>query len=424
MRRIRLAQRRKAVGLSQERLAEILGVDPSTIRRWERADNDPQPWHRPKLAQALRVSLEELVFLLAELGHRQSAAHDLAPRPTCGQDEDVDRRSLLPLAALPVVSGLGAVVELLTPVGRPVPTPGSDLTMAQADQLTRRAKTYYQDCQYQKALRLAPDLVVGIGRLAAVAHELERRQLQRLLADTYHVISSIMLKLGDEVLATLGAQRSLDAASATADPVTTACSARIMTHALMNAGHNDRAISLAATVGEALRRSPAGNTPAGLSAFGALALRAAIAAARSDRRQTTARLLNEAEAAAVELGHDANDRWTGFGPTNVQLHQVHIALALGDAGAALAKADRIDLSRVKLPERKASLLRDVAQARLMRGRAAEALAALELAYRVAPEEVAGRSSGRCLSDQLIASTRGPARDRAYRFAFQAGLLHG
>jgi transcriptional regulator with XRE-family HTH domain len=65
-RRRRLAERRKAVGLSQERLAEIVGVDRSTVVRWERADTEPQPWHRPKLADALQVSTEELAQMLAD----------------------------------------------------------------------------------------------------------------------------------------------------------------------------------------------------------------------------------------------------------------------------------------------------------------------------------------------------------------------
>ncbi len=70
--RHRLAQRRKAIGLSQERLAEKLGVDRSTIVRWERAETDPQPWHRPRLAAALRVSVEELADLLADVGQPPS----------------------------------------------------------------------------------------------------------------------------------------------------------------------------------------------------------------------------------------------------------------------------------------------------------------------------------------------------------------
>jgi transcriptional regulator with XRE-family HTH domain len=67
-RRRGLAERRKAVGLSQERLAEALGVDRSTVVRWERAGTDPQPWHRPRLANALRISVEDLADLLADPG--------------------------------------------------------------------------------------------------------------------------------------------------------------------------------------------------------------------------------------------------------------------------------------------------------------------------------------------------------------------
>jgi transcriptional regulator with XRE-family HTH domain len=71
-RRHRLAQRRKAVGLSQERLAEIVGVDRSTIVRWERAETEPQPWHRPRLAAALKLSVEDLAALLADIGEAPS----------------------------------------------------------------------------------------------------------------------------------------------------------------------------------------------------------------------------------------------------------------------------------------------------------------------------------------------------------------
>jgi DNA-binding XRE family transcriptional regulator len=66
--RHRLAECRKAVGLSQEGLAEMVGVDRSTVVRWERADTEPQPWHRPKLARALHVSTEDLAALLADVG--------------------------------------------------------------------------------------------------------------------------------------------------------------------------------------------------------------------------------------------------------------------------------------------------------------------------------------------------------------------
>lgn len=66
MKRIRLVRRRKTVGLSQERLAELLRVDVSTVRRWEAGEREPQPWMRPPLANALKVSLDTLAGLLSD----------------------------------------------------------------------------------------------------------------------------------------------------------------------------------------------------------------------------------------------------------------------------------------------------------------------------------------------------------------------
>ncbi len=63
-RRPQLALRRKAVGLSQEQLAERLGVDRSTVVRWESGETMPQPWLRPKIARALQVSATHLGDLL------------------------------------------------------------------------------------------------------------------------------------------------------------------------------------------------------------------------------------------------------------------------------------------------------------------------------------------------------------------------
>jgi transcriptional regulator with XRE-family HTH domain len=62
--RQRLVQRRQLVGFSQEALASALLVERSTVVRWESGDTKPQPWLRSRLAQALRVSLDELDELL------------------------------------------------------------------------------------------------------------------------------------------------------------------------------------------------------------------------------------------------------------------------------------------------------------------------------------------------------------------------
>jgi DNA-binding XRE family transcriptional regulator len=64
LKRLRLVKRRKTLGHTQEDLASLVGVDRTTVIRWERVETDPQPWLRRKLAAALRVSVDELTELL------------------------------------------------------------------------------------------------------------------------------------------------------------------------------------------------------------------------------------------------------------------------------------------------------------------------------------------------------------------------
>lgn len=59
-----LAVRRRAVGLTQEALAERMQVDRSTVARWESGRTTPQPWMRPRLARLLRVDADGLNDLL------------------------------------------------------------------------------------------------------------------------------------------------------------------------------------------------------------------------------------------------------------------------------------------------------------------------------------------------------------------------
>jgi transcriptional regulator with XRE-family HTH domain len=58
-------RRRRAVGFTQESLAEAMNVERSTVSRWESGKVSPQPYIRPRLAAVLQVSLQELSGLLA-----------------------------------------------------------------------------------------------------------------------------------------------------------------------------------------------------------------------------------------------------------------------------------------------------------------------------------------------------------------------
>jgi transcriptional regulator with XRE-family HTH domain len=86
-RRDRLAQRRKALGLTQEGLAGLLNVERSTVFRWEHGECEPLPWIRPKLARALKVPAGRLEALLAaddRAGSGASAAQVPRQLPAAG----------------------------------------------------------------------------------------------------------------------------------------------------------------------------------------------------------------------------------------------------------------------------------------------------------------------------------------------------
>lgn len=116
-RRHGLAQRRRAVGFTQESFAECLGIDRSTIVRWEAGDTEPLPWLRPKIARSLRVSIDQLDQLLTtETEHVATGADavpveqlDGAAEQPCRHDHDAAAPSILRFPSLPIGGGRQSV---------------------------------------------------------------------------------------------------------------------------------------------------------------------------------------------------------------------------------------------------------------------------------------------------------------------------
>jgi len=63
----RLAARRKELGLSQEALAEKLGVSRQAVSKWERSESSPDTDNLIALAQLYGVSLDELLYVDGEI---------------------------------------------------------------------------------------------------------------------------------------------------------------------------------------------------------------------------------------------------------------------------------------------------------------------------------------------------------------------
>ncbi|WP_217129342.1 helix-turn-helix transcriptional regulator [Streptomyces sp. AC558_RSS880] len=94
-----LKEQRKACGYSQESLAAAMGVDRTTVGRWERGETEPQPPLRPKLADLLGLSLSELDALLSPQAVIPEVEGNLdSPTPDGG--DDMIRRDFLRLLAV------------------------------------------------------------------------------------------------------------------------------------------------------------------------------------------------------------------------------------------------------------------------------------------------------------------------------------
>ncbi|WP_019632069.1 helix-turn-helix domain-containing protein [Actinomadura atramentaria] len=262
------------------------------------------------------------------------------------------------------------------------------------------AKRDYQDCRYSTVIASLPGLLADLQVAGTARSGDEQVKVEALSAEAHHVAASILLKFDRKGLAWLAADRSMRAARRTQDPTVVGSSARIVTHALMNDGHFGAATRTASTYAERIDRDSDDRTPEFLSVYGSLLLRGAVAAGQRGDHHTAAALLDEADDAGRQLGGDFNHRWTAFGPTNVQLHRVNIALQLGDAGTALRHARTIDLDRIALTERKATLIMDTARALAQCGKHEKAYEMLRFAHQLAPEEVARPSARRVMRDLM------------------------
>jgi len=285
-----------------------------------------------------------------------------------------------------------------------------------------RAKRDYQACRYSDVTKDLPALLTRLQSACGVLDGQARLKACTLSAEAHHVTASVLLKAGDQGLGWLAADRSMQAAKASEDPVTIASSARIITHAMMSSKHYKAATDTASTMAAKFDRDVSAHDPESLSVYGSLLLRGAIAAAQQDNRRGADELLTEAEEAAGRLGEDLNLRWTAFGPTNTGLHRVNIAVTLGDAGTAIDVARTIDPGKIDVTERKASFLMDTARAFLQCGRHDRAYLALRAAEEMAPEEITGRPAAQRLVRDLMNTAPLSVQRQAEDFARRIGII--
>ncbi|RLU92155.1 hypothetical protein CTZ27_20060 [Streptomyces griseocarneus] len=394
------------------RLGLQVTVSVRQVRRWESGRPGwPHPPARTVLQALLLCPVEELGFSRPVRGVRG------ADGGRASQDGRVKRRDFVTcsLAAIGAVSVPTSPDEFLAEtMSDPLDRLRNVLTGAVAcaidpsapEALVRAsasAKRQMQQCRYSQLARNLPGLLLEIEPVRGSAEE--RRRVDHVAVEAYHVAASLFLKHDDAPSAWIAAERAMTAARRIGDPRAIASASRILTHAVTAVGHCRQGVGVAVRGADEISGDVTRSAPDTVAVFGALLLRGAWAAAVADDRDTAETLLDEAGRAA-ELTEESNRQGTAFGPNNVLLHRVSLALTLGDAGRALQEARRVKVGTLAVAERRAVFWTDVARALHACGRTEKATAALLAAEEEAPEEVRSRPVVRELIGDLLVRDRG------------------
>lgn len=352
-----------------------------------------------------------------------------------GRDDDVRRRQLLAALGAAAASVAGSRVAAAAPrtvpadsrVGEllvsrvrdamlglaPVPSKAS---IAAVHAGLDGALADFRGSQYSRLSVSLPRLI-SAGHVLAVSRD--SRERDALLTGIYTLTTRMLIKLDDQQLGWMAADRARVLASSGGDPLAMGEASRNLAVLARKAGWHDQAASIAlAAAASPLLSGPGARLAA---ERGLLIQSAAYTAARAGDRDTMRELTDEAASIAAGLGERVllRDHGGGFTPATVELHRVSAENYAGDPGAAVAAALRIVPASLPTTERRARYWTDTARAYKSWGRRDDCVSALMAAEREAPEETHARPAVRDLVSGLLVT--GPTSRELRGLAVRCGI---
>ncbi|MCB5908666.1 helix-turn-helix domain-containing protein [Streptomyces pinistramenti] len=324
---------RRAADITLAELGKQVGYTAASLSRMERGK---QPLRDVLLLQQLAACLDIPPHLLGLAPQRQRAIPDRPGATRVGTqtlfgeegDEPVRRRELLATlagattsavlgppavahaAAKPNLSGLEDVL-LHRQYGQSLtqdPTPAAVTAAVDA------SRQGFSACRYDALARALPARIALAQALGADGHP---EQAATAVAELYTTTTRLCIKLGEDGLAAVTADRALTAALSGADALTVAEAHRMVSSAWRRQGHYARATGVAVTAAQQLTTDRTADATERLSVQGNLYATAAYTAAKQGDRHTAHALIAEAQATAGQLGRDALLRGNVFGPSQV-----------------------------------------------------------------------------------------------------------
>ncbi|WP_344962759.1 helix-turn-helix transcriptional regulator [Streptomyces thioluteus] len=376
----RVAELRARRGLTQKDLATAVGRTTSWLSQVERG---VQPVNR---LDVLRLLVDGLGVAVTEL--RPDAPPDPAePSPP---PNDLDRARL-------VLSGHPALGTLLS-LGERRPDPSLPELSADVERVWALAHS----SRHAELTVALSALVPALERTTRTAGKRERAMSYGLLARTYQALSAAFVRQDEADAAWVAADRSIAAAEMSGRVLDVFAGTYRLAHACVWLKRYDQAEHVARAAADALERSvgESGGSDEKLSLLGAFHLVLALVHARSGNRADARHATECARRVARRMGRNRNDFNLEFGPTNVEVHAVAVAVDLGDAGEALDVAGQLDTAGMST-ERQARFALDVGRAHAQLRHVDDAVERFLAAEQLAPEMVRSHTAARAAIRDLM-----------------------
>jgi transcriptional regulator with XRE-family HTH domain len=389
--RIRICRRR--LGLTQEQCAQLKGCTVSTWRKWESGERNVTAladW--VAIARILRVhDLYQLTGL---------PVNSLPDGPT----------------EHPAVPAIRAA--MLAYVARPAGEP-------QAEALARAVDGAWALWQERRPYgyigSLLPSLITEVRGTVPVVSGEDQRAVLRTTAMLYFLVRAFTKRVGAHEVSLLAVDRAMAAAARAEDLDHRAVAAWNIGMTLSVRGHADVVVALARDAAAELEPVLSGAPPARQSAFGLLQLLSAIQLARLGDERGALAAVETAENVAADLG-DRNDFHTMFGPANVNIHRVCLALELSRPAEAIRAAQRYDVAAVPTVERRFSHYVYLARAYSIRSEDVAATHMLLCAERESAEDLRYNAEVRAVMRDLMRRHSPVTRTELLPLADRIGVL--
>jgi transcriptional regulator with XRE-family HTH domain len=432
-RRYELAQRRRAVGHTQESFAEQLGgIDRSTIVRWESGATEPLPYIRPKIARVLDISIDELASMLtgssdvldsdaSESQGELTVGSTLRQSPLSehvvpsNKDESVTHAVRAVDTAIPrglstaahdtgEMFGLRRVLMGCIPDTRPA-------TQLELTAAVGRAWDLFFAARFGEMERALPVALAQAYSAAEATTGEPRRQVKISLAQLLHAASNLLGYVAHEDLATVALIRADALAAESGDELTRAAIKGSQSWLFAKNGMFDHAVAYADQAATDIEPRLSTATPRHISVWGEVLCYAAFAASRTGDYRQARRYLRLCESAGSQLDDDYASRpeasnvfgrtsAASFGVVNeIAAEQPREALKLAAASVSCAGVPPVLRSR---------RLINVAHAQVDNGDNVGAVNTLHRACTMAPEFIGHIGLAHTLTSELL-TRRGKQR---------------